>query len=171
MHHTTSIATQWPYQLPHSNNHTTMPVSMPFNVWAHNAFGCVRHLIPSLHFTSCLIVYSHCIVTQHYHQLIPPPHPSSLTTIITARPQVHVLTLAFIFTSAPCCQRKLTTPRWPLPEAKWRGECPCYTNHQHHHTTNTKSTTTLRHTWSFHIASHHINKASIATHTTYEQTN
>ena len=50
-------------QQPHSNNHTKMTASMPFNYWANNIVAGFN--TSYRHFTSCLTSYSHCIVTHH----------------------------------------------------------------------------------------------------------
>jgi hypothetical protein len=125
------------YQSSHSNNHTKMTASTPFNYWANNIFAGFKDLISSLH------IMSHFIFTLHSHTPLPPPyHPSPPTTTIstiTASPLVAVLTLSVIFASAPCSRRQMITSRCLILQAQWRGVYPYYTHH--HHTTNTTSTT------------------------------
>jgi hypothetical protein len=94
------------YQQPHSNNHTKMTASTPFNYWANNIFPGFRSFISSLH------IMSHFIFTLYSHTPLPPPpyHPSPpqpTISTITATPLVAVLTLSSIFASAPCSRRQL----------------------------------------------------------------
>jgi hypothetical protein len=114
-----------------------MATSTPFNYWANNIFAGFRHFISSLHFMS------HFTFTLYSHTPLPPPHhpspPQTTISTITATPQVAVLTLFFIFTSAPCSRRQLIPSRCLFLQAQRRGVSPFYTHH--HQTTNTTSTT------------------------------
>jgi hypothetical protein len=110
---------------------------MPFNNWANIIFTGFRHLISSLHFMS------HFIFTLYSHTPRPPPYhpspPQPTIANITATPRAAVLTLSFIFTSAPCSRRQRIPSRGFSLQAQRRGVLPSYTHH--HHTTNTTSTT------------------------------
>jgi hypothetical protein len=102
-------------QSSHTNNHTKMTASMPFNCWANNIFVGYQQFISSLHFMT------HFIFTLYSRTPLPPPyHPSPPQPTIstnTSCPPVAVLTLSFIFTSAPCSRRQMITSRCLFQQA------------------------------------------------------
>jgi hypothetical protein len=123
---------------------------------ANNICAGFRQLISSLHFMS------HFIFTLWSHTPLPPPHhpspPQPTISTITATPLEAVLTLFFIFTSAPCSRRQLIPSRCLFAQAKWRGVHPPYTHH--HHTINTTSTTVRQ---SIHLHKHTTKELSMHT--------
>jgi hypothetical protein len=112
--------------------------------WPHRSHSTAGLDVSNI---KCPHLTAHFKLHNNYTPLpkIPPHPPLPTTTAITASPQVTVLTLSWIFGSAPFSRRYLATSKYFILQATLRGVHPCYI---HHRTKNTK--TTIRHTTSYH---------------------